>query len=96
MPLMYISSICFYKKNNAYSKFSINSAAKSSALKQSLVSSTNTIITHTYIYIHTHTLVFIFRVGMAPLCPTVGLSLFRELTLCIRIELLLSTKLRVS
>ena len=36
MPPMYISSISFYEKNDAYSKFSINSAAKSSALKQSL------------------------------------------------------------
>ena len=36
IPPMYISPIYFYKKNNAYSKFSINSAAKSSALKQSL------------------------------------------------------------
>ena len=54
MPPMYISSICFYKKNDAYSKFSINSAAKSSALKQSSVSSTNT-ISYIYIYIYTHT-----------------------------------------
>ena len=36
IPPMYISPIYFYEKNNAYSKFSINSAAKSSALKQSL------------------------------------------------------------
>ncbi|KAK7819163.1 vinorine synthase [Quercus suber] len=36
MPPMNISSICFYEKNDAYSKFSINRAAKSSVLKQSL------------------------------------------------------------
>ena len=36
MPPMYISSIYFYEKNDAFSKFNINSSAKSGVLKQSL------------------------------------------------------------
>lgn len=35
MPLVYISSICFYNKNDAYSKFNTETA-KSSVLKKSL------------------------------------------------------------